>query len=358
LDAAHGFMRQTVPQGLEGLMASIHDVARVAGVSISTVSYALSGKRSIAESTRLRITNAVEQLGYRPNAGARMLAGTRTNIFALTAPFHAETYAPAHMAFVLAVAQAAREHDYDVLLLTQDEATSGLRRVASSRLVDGILVLDVSADDDRVEVIRELGIPAVFIGIPRDTEGLVCVDLDFEAAAALAISRLVSAGHRSIGLIGHSPGVYARGSNFPRRFRDGFFRAATEQQVQTAFAMPERDGPSVRAAVDDLYRERPDLTALVLHCEEATQAAVMEALRERGLRVPQDVSVISACASFDTDHFEPALDTIPLVAADSCTRAVELAIEQVAGPIEPRVELVPPRYYERGSIAPPAASRR
>ncbi|TFC46145.1 LacI family transcriptional regulator [Cryobacterium sp. TMT1-21] len=87
-------------------MASIHDVARVAGVSISTVSYALSGKRSIAESTRLRITNAVEQLGYRPNAGARMLAGTRTNIFALTAPFHAETSAPAHMAFVLAVADS------------------------------------------------------------------------------------------------------------------------------------------------------------------------------------------------------------------------------------------------------------
>lgn len=338
-------------------MASIHDVARVAGVSISTVSYALSGKRSIAESTRLRINNAVEQLGYRPNAGARMLAGTRTNIFALTAPFHAETYAPAHMAFVLAVAQASRAHDYDVLLLTQDEATSGLRRVASSRLVDGIIVLDVAADDDRVGVIRELGTPAVFIGIPRDAEGLVCVDLDFEAAAALAISRLADAGHRAIGLIGHSPGVYARGSNFPPRFRDGFFRAAAARGIGTAFAMPERDGSSVRAAVDELYRGMPGMTALVLHCEEAVQAAVMDILRERGLRVPEDLSVISACASFETDHFEPALDTIPLVAADSCTRAVELAIEQVAGPIAPRVELVPPRYLERGSIAPPAPLR-
>lgn len=334
-------------------MTSIHDVARVAGVSISTVSYALSGKRSIAESTRLRIASAVEQLGYRPNAGARMLAGTRTNIFALTAPFHSETYAPAHMAFVLAVATAAREVDYDLLLLTQDEATSGLQRVASSRLVDGIIVLDVSAEDDRVDVIRALGIPATFIGIPADATGLVCVDLDFEAAAELAISRLVAQGHHAIGLIGHSPGVYARGSNFPPRFRDGFVRAAAEQQVDTAFAMPERDGSSVRAALDALYRERPGMTALVLHCEETVQAAVMDILRERGIRVPQDLSVISACASFDTDHFEPPLDTIPLVAADSCTRAVELAIQQVAGPIEPRVELVPPRYFERGSIAPP-----
>ncbi|WBM81230.1 LacI family transcriptional regulator [Cryobacterium breve] len=334
-------------------MASIHDVARVAGVSISTVSYALSGKRSIAASTRLRVLDAVERLGYRPNAGARMLAGTRTNIFALTAPFHADTYAPAHMAFVLAVAQAAREHDYDVLLLTQDEATSGLRRVASSSLVDGIIVLDVAGDDDRVAVIRELGVPATFIGIPKDAAGLVCVDLDFEAAAALAVEKLVAAGHRSIGLIGHSPGVYARGSNFPPRFRDGFFAAAAAHGIETAFVMPERDGPSVRIALDALFAERPEMTAVVLHAEESIHAAVLDVLRERGLRVPQDLSVLAACASFETDHFEPPLDTIPLVAADSCWRAVTLAIEQVSGPIEPRIELVPPRFYERGSIAPP-----
>lgn len=125
-------------------MANIHDVARVAGVSISTVSYALSGKRSIAESTRRRIDDAVLKLDYRPNAGARMLKGTRTNILALSAPLHSGTYAPAHMTFVLSVATAARKYDYDVLLLTQDEATSGLRRVARSSLVDGIILLDVS----------------------------------------------------------------------------------------------------------------------------------------------------------------------------------------------------------------------
>ena len=83
-------------------MAKIHEVAKAAGVSISTVSYALSGKRTISAETRRRIELAVRELDYRPNAGARMLAGRRTNIFAVTEPFRADTHAPAHMAFVLA----------------------------------------------------------------------------------------------------------------------------------------------------------------------------------------------------------------------------------------------------------------
>jgi DNA-binding LacI/PurR family transcriptional regulator len=113
-------------------MATIHDVAQAAGVSISTVSYALSGKRSIASTTRQRVTDAVERLGYRPHAGARMLAGARTNILALSAPIRADNHQPTQMRFVTAVVEAARRRDYDVLLLATDDEVSGIRRVATS----------------------------------------------------------------------------------------------------------------------------------------------------------------------------------------------------------------------------------
>ncbi|GAB6859903.1 LacI family DNA-binding transcriptional regulator [Microbacterium xylanilyticum] len=89
-------------------MAKIHEVAEAAGVSISTVSYALSGKRSISPATRERVERAAARLGYEPNAGARMLAGRRTHIFALTEPFRPDTHAPTHMSFVLATSIAAR----------------------------------------------------------------------------------------------------------------------------------------------------------------------------------------------------------------------------------------------------------
>jgi len=333
-------------------MATINDVARLAGVSISTVSYTLSGNRSIAESTRNRVVSAIQQLGYRPNAGARMLAGTRTRIFALTAPVRPDTQAGVLMSFVLAVATAARKIDYDVLLLTADEASTGLERVTSSRLADGIIALDVSLDDERMPLLRALNTPATVIGVPADTDGLVCVDLDFERAADLAVGRLADLGHRSIGLLGMSRITYDWGANYPLRFRDGFFAAAAHRGIETAFVMPDSDMDSIRRGIDELFSALPGMTALVMHAGESVQVTVLEILAARGVSIPGRLSVISACAVFDTSEFSPPLDEIPLSAEDSGVRAVELTIRQINGDRTPHVDLLPPRYVERGSTAP------
>ena len=332
-------------------MANIHDVARAAGVSISTVSYAISGKRSIAASTRRRVEEAVIALDYRPNAGARMLKGTRTNLLALSAPLHAGSHGPAHMAFVLAVINAARTFDYDVVLLTQDDATSGLRRVASSALVDGIILLDVSQDDERVALIHSLGVPTALVGVPRVTDGLVCVDLDFELAAEMSVQRLVDQGHTEIGMLGQDPVVYERGSNFPHRFRTAFDREGRRLGVSTATVPSRENTAAVRAAVDELAAALPAMTALVLNCNEPVQSMVLELLDQRGIRVPDDISIISACSSFDTGHLNPPLDVIPLPAADTCGRAVALLMEQLSSDVSPRVELLPPTLVELGSTA-------
>jgi DNA-binding LacI/PurR family transcriptional regulator len=340
-------------------MAKIHEVAKAAGVSISTVSYALSGKRTISAETRQRIERAVRELDYRPNAGARMLAGRRTNIFALTEPFRADTYAPAHMAFVLATSIAARRYDYDVLLLTEEEASAGMRRVATSGLADAVLVLDVAPDDERVQLARQLAIPSVFVGVPDDHDGLVCVDLDFEAAAGLAVDRLADAGHRSIGLLGHPPSAYLR-SNFPPRVRVGFEQRASERGIHAVVELPrfgdEGRGVAVRAAVGALLDR--GVTALVLHCDDAAHLAALDELAARGLGIPADVAVISVGSTFDTASMHPPLDVVPLVPQASCDRAVDLAMQLLsdAAPA-PGVYLISPEYRDHGSVAPPGDPR-
>jgi len=333
-------------------MANITDVARAAGVSISTVSYALSGNRPIAAGTRERVERAARELGYRPNAGARMLAGSRTNMFALTAPMHADTHPPALMAFVLAVVTAARSYDYDVVLLTEGEATTGLRRVASSSLVDGIIVLDVTTDDDRIDVIRELGLPATLIGLPADTAGLTCVDLDFAAAARLAVANLTALGHTSIGMMGHAADLYDRGSNYAPRFRDAFLDSGTAE-VSTAFHTTVATRSGVEESFAGLLKQLPDMTAMVLNCNENVHGILLEILRERDISVPGDLSIVSACSSFSTDHFLPPLDVIPLPALDSGRRAVELVIQQLAGFPDPHVELIAPTFQRKSSTAAP-----
>lgn len=335
-------------------MVKINEVAEAAGVSISTVSYALSGKRPISADTRRRIEKAVRELGYSPNAGARMLAGSRTHIFALTEPLRKDTHAPTHMAFVLATAVAARRNDYDVLLLTDEDAKAGMGRVAASGLVDAILVLDVAPDDERVKLARAIRTPTIFIGVPDDNEGLICVDLDFEAATALAVDRLADAGHTAIGLVGHPDVSYAK-SNFPPRVRAAFEARAAERGIRSAFGGTGTNRTSRsanRRTVDHLLDA--GMTALVLHCTEEAHGVVLADLAERGLRVPQDISIVSVGGSFDTASLSTPLDSIPLVPEASCDMAVDLALRSLDDDRpDPGLRLIPPVYSSRDSVAPP-----
>src|SRR5690606_42097332 len=101
-------------------MVTIEDVAREAGVSISTVSYALSGKRAISEETRRRVVAAAERLGYMPKAAARAPARKRTHALAATTPLHAPTDHSAPIALAPAATAATRAHDFDTPLPAQD----------------------------------------------------------------------------------------------------------------------------------------------------------------------------------------------------------------------------------------------
>ncbi|KQN39901.1 LacI family DNA-binding transcriptional regulator [Frigoribacterium sp. Leaf44] len=334
-------------------MTTIHDVAQAAGVSISTVSYALSGKRSIAASTRQRVTDAVERLGYRPHAGARMLAGARTNILALSAPIRPDNHQPTQMRFVTAVVEAARRRDYDVLLLATDDEVSGIRRVASSSLVDGVVAIGVATVDERVDLVRELDLPAGFIGIPQGVDDLACIDLDFAAAAAESVDRLADAGHRTIGVIGHPASYGERDTGFIRRFDEAFAGRADSRGVETLTVAADLGRASAVRAFDDLRERLPGMTALVLHCSEPTAEAVLQRVRRLGLEIPRDLSVLAACASYPADEFEPALDTIPLPIDEMCSRAVEAAFERIDGRLDTGVELIAPTYLAKGSVSGP-----
>ncbi len=115
-------------------MTTIADVAKAAGVSISTVSYVMSGKRTISAETRERVARAIAELEFRPHAGARSLASRASNVIGLQAPLRTGVDVHVVMQIVAGVVGEARQHDYDILLLASDDA-SGLERAA--RLVDG-----------------------------------------------------------------------------------------------------------------------------------------------------------------------------------------------------------------------------
>jgi len=332
---------------------TIDDVARAAGVSTSTVSYVLSGKRPISAPTRQRVERAIRDLGYRPHAGARALASSRTDVLGLMAPLRVDVNFSVIMQFVTGVVAAARTFGHDVLLLTSDEIAD-MERVASGSMVDALVMMDIEADDPRVPVLTGLSQPAVLIGLPRDPEGLSCVDLDFDAAGRLAVDHLARLGHRRIALIGSPRAVMERHTSYAERMLEGFTRGVAESGVEGVVEACEASTAGASDAVDRVLARLPDVTAFVVHNEVALPW-VLATLRERGRHVPDDVSVVALCPSDVALGQLLPMTSIDLPAQTIGEVAVAMAMARVERDEPAETRLLAPQLVERGSTAAPPA---
>ncbi|GAB3763652.1 LacI family DNA-binding transcriptional regulator [Microlunatus parietis] len=328
-------------------MATINDVARAAGVSTSTVSYVLSGKRSISAETRARVEEAIRQLDYRPHAGARSLASRRTWTLALVAPLRTDVNVGVIMKFVTGVATRARDHEMDVLLLTQDDPR-GVERAATSSMVDALIMMDIEAEDPRIPTLVELHRPAVLIGLPDDPRGLSVVDLDFEAAGRMAMQHLLDLGHTEVALIGPTPTVLGRHTSYAERLLRGYRSCAEAAGTEPVVEPAEASHAGGADAVGRVLRRRPELTALVVH-NEAALPGVLTALGEAGRPAGKAVSVIALCPADVAVGQQLPLTSIDLPAVRMGEIAVDLAMARIEGIEDPEIRLLVPQLTERDS---------
>ncbi|MET7664493.1 LacI family DNA-binding transcriptional regulator [Streptomyces sp. NPDC055059] len=332
-------------------MVTLAEVARHAGVSASTVSYVLSGKRSISEATRERVESSVRKLGYHPNAGARALASSRSNIIALMVPLRTDMYVPVMMEIAMAVATAARTHGYDILLLTGEEGAEAVRRIEGSALADAMIVMDVELDDDRLPLLRAANRPAVLIGLPSETAGLNCVDLDFAAAGAVCAEHLAGLGHREIAVIGEAAAVYERHTGFAERTLAGLRERSAELGLRLLHRPCEGSYASVSATLSRVFDERPGTTAFVVQNEAATDP-LLALLRQSGRAVPEDVSVVAVCPEQVAAHASVPLTSVAVPAQEMGRRAVEQVIAKIEGRgSDEEVVLLAPELTVRESAA-------
>jgi DNA-binding LacI/PurR family transcriptional regulator len=337
-------------------VVTIADVARHAGVAPSTVSYVLTGRRSISAATKERVHASVRLLGYRASVPARTPSGAAAGVLAMVLPLREGMNMPVVTQFVIAVASAARRDGQDVLLLTADEGAEGVRRVAESGRVDGLIVMDVEMHDERVPVLLELDQPSVLIGVPADATGLTCVDLDFAAAGARAVDHLADLGHRYVGLLGAPRSVYRRDTGFAHRTTAGFSAAAMRRGIAVTTSPVEHDPPSVRRLVAELFRDHPAITALVVHNETALPV-VVEALRSCHRRIPDDVAVVALCPDDVAERTNPPLTSVNIPADELGHEAVALLRRKLDGEPTPALTLLPPILTDRASADRRAPAR-
>ncbi|WP_165776744.1 LacI family DNA-binding transcriptional regulator [Bifidobacterium simiarum] len=345
-------------------MTGIKDVAARAGVSISTVSYALSGKRRISPEVRQKVLRAARELGYFHHAGTVVSSGRRTGFLAVSDPIHSTTSERNYAGFLMQMVKAARAHDYDAIVLSGSDAhaETRLEQVIDAGMVDGVMLLDVEVDDDRVGPAASSSVPYVSVGVPKETDHLVCVDLDFERACRTAVDRLADLGHHECIFFGSAPDEYRRRSNFVMRSLGSLQHYARKHDMTLkGYAPPNELDPSgawpmsvMVSLLDKAFSAQPSATAIIVQSDLMFLEALIGRLASMGKRIPRDVSVLALTMLGDADRLSVPIDELPLQPERTCFRAVDMMMDILAGGGVPlgTVERMEIPYLDRGSVGP------
>lgn len=324
------------------------DVARLAGVSQTTVSFVINQSRHVPETTRQRVLDAAERLGYQPHSGARALKNRRSKLLALVAPHRPGQDAAGQMRYIDAIARACRHNDYDVMLVTADEGTDGIIRVASTALCDAVLVMEIQSNERRTAALAQIPIPAVMIGVPDEHEGLNCVDFDFEAAGARCAELLAQAGHLRIGVVRETNPTILE-ANYTRRFARGVERVVDELSLEQIEIAAEAGAYGADQAVKEaIHGETLGLIAMPPY----PLSDLLHAMVANGIQPGVDGSAIGFADTADLDSAPVAPTYLNMNREEAARQIVELALAAVdrTAAKPGSVYLVPPRLVQGHSL--------
>lgn len=337
--------------------ATITDVARAAGVSVSTVSRILNDKPDVAASTRARVEAVIRELGFTPHAQARRLAAGRSRTIALLFPIDHIDFTHFELDFIVGSAHAAGEAGYNFNLVTSPITRASLPALFRGAQVDGVIVMRIHEQDWRIDQLKKNGWPFVMIGRRADNTGLSLLDLDFEEAVDAAVRYLVSLGHRRIGLLNYSGEDMAQGYGPATRSKRGYERACRDLGLAPAYGEAVGSAQRLQAATERLLDAAPDVTALI-SARGTACIGVFRALEDRGLHVPRDISVMAITTSRTAEMFTPPLTTIDFPAYQFGYQAARMLIgilegKRSAEQILPRPQLIVRKSTGRAHDANP-----
>ncbi len=327
--------------------ATIYDVARLAGVSASTVSHVLNSTRNVSATTRLRVQDAIDTLAYRPNDTARMLRAGRAKLIGLVLPDISNTYFAdlARALEMLAYEQGARlltcNSDYE-----RDREQAYVDDLVRRR-VDGILIAPVAPDTEVEAALQRTGLPVILIDRVSEHSTLPSVGIDNAAAAALAAEHLYHLGHRHIGCISAQPGLVESVDQRTQGFIDSLARLGITLP-QTAIAYADFKISGGLEATTRLLAANPDLTA-ILCANDPMAVGAVKAATAAGRAVPEDLSIVGFDDSLEAQVSQPPLTTVAQPIEDIAAGAMELLRGGASG--EQRIRLSA-RLVARQSAAP------
>jgi LacI family transcriptional regulator len=335
-------------------MATIRDVARLAGVSVTTVSNALNTPGRVSPALSARVHAAVEKLGYAPDAAARSLRKRTSSLIGMvvadiTNPFFSELFE--------AVENAAAMRGYSMLLCNSGEAFAREEKhlaMLRAQRIDGLILAPTGAIAvNRASILASLDVPIVLVDRGMVELGYDAVVLDNRRAGELATAHLLSAGHRRIGLI-NGPEILRTAADRLQGYREMLLAAGIPFDPDLVLDGRYRETEAYAATLRLLTASNPP-TALFATNNVMT-IGVMRAIADAGLACPRDISVVGIDDFPWAGAFTPRLTTVAQPVADMGREVLDMLIGRMTrartGPGETRI--LPPRLIARESTTAPS----
>lgn len=332
--------------------ATIDEVARRAGVSVATVSRALRGLPNVAPSTRQRVEQVAAELHYRGNANASGLASGRSRLIAVAMPVQHSWY---FAQIVSGIEAVIRDAHYDLLLYSVDTEDARRRFMTQQapyrNRVDGLVIVDLALPRSEIDAMVDAGVSVVTVGF--DTGSFDAVRIDDRRASAEVVRHVLARGHRRVGLV--SGGMTDLKFSVPGERLAGYRDALEARGIGFDPDLVERGDFSLEGAGEATQRllDLDDPPTAIFSMSDEMAYSVIHVANERGLRVPEDLSVVG----FDCHELSSmfSLTTVHQPVEEIGGEAASRLIRRVEGAQgAPTVTRVATTLRVRGSVSAPS----
>ena len=310
---------------------TIRDVARKAGVGVSTVSRVLNGRPDVSEETRKKVLEVVEECGFVQNGNARFLKRAKTLFAAIIVRGRKNLFLSDVAEQMLACAQNVKVPFLIKYIDEEDDEFDTLRRMHTERGAGGFIMLGAKLDE-RSQILQQLGVPCVFATVDacgRMLPNTSSVCIDDKAAGKAVMDQLLAQGHKRLAVFGGNP----QGQDpLANRFQ-GVLESLRAHGIELDPACYVVTRFSISGAYEyalRFFKAHQDVTA-VMAMSDAVAAGVIRALKDLGHRVPEDVMVTGFDGTEMARYFIPSIATVKQPTEEIARESVELLCAMLEG---------------------------
>ncbi|OIK14787.1 LacI family DNA-binding transcriptional regulator [Bacillus sp. MUM 13] len=320
-------------------MTTIKDIAKAAGVSVTTVSRALNGYSDVSENTRRKVAMLAKELNYSPNTLARSLVMKKSMTIGLLVNGINQASIKDNFTFeVLAgINEYVSKTNYDLVLFSTTstkQREKSYSQLCRERRVDGVIISGIRTDDSYLQEILQSEIPCVLIDIPIKTEKVGYVTADNKLGANQAVSHLLQLGHRNIAFVNGHKFAFVSEQRL-----EGYLEALGNAKVpirEEWIVNGNFNEDTAEAEALLLLKNYPDITA-IFSASDLMALGILKAAKTLGIKVPQQLSVIGYDDILLSSYVSPALTTIAQNKYKMGQEAVKLLIATLEGREVPQV---------------------